>query len=94
MAKTQKKDLVTTVARRSQLPEGEVVKVIDYFLSEMTKNLIAKETIIIPELGTFATKVSKARTGRNPRTGEALQIPAKTVPVFIPNKLFKEQFAN
>ena len=49
--------------------------------------------VLIPELGAFVLKEQKARTGRNPKTGEAIQIPAKRVVKFKVTKSLKDAVA-
>jgi DNA-binding protein HU-beta len=49
-----------------------------------------KDGVKLVGFGTFTTSKRKARTGRNPQTGEAIKIPARTVPVFRPGTILKE----
>lgn len=55
--------------------------------------MAAKESITIPGFGTFGTRVSAAREGRNVRTGETIQIPEKTVPKISFSKKLKDAVA-
>jgi len=54
--------------------------------SVITDALTRGEKVALVGFGTFQVVTRKARTGRNPQTGEALQIPAKKVPKFTPGK--------
>jgi len=54
--------------------------------SVITDALARGEKVALVGFGTFQVVTRKARTGRNPQTGEALQIPAKKVPKFTPGK--------
>ncbi len=71
----------------------EVREIIDLFIDEIRIALKDGEKVSIKDLGTFTPKTSKARTGRNPRTGETIEIPErksvtfKTSPNFIKNIL-------
>ncbi|MCA1944559.1 MAG: HU family DNA-binding protein [Desulfovibrio sp.] len=57
---------------------------------EHIREVVAKgQEVRLPGLGVFATKARKARQGRNPRTGEAIQIPAKKAPAFRPAAQFE-----
>ena len=60
---------------------------------EIGKALVDGWKVLIPELGAFVLKEQKARTGRNPKTGEAIQIPAKRVVKFKVAKSLKDAVA-
>jgi DNA-binding protein HU-beta len=66
--------------------ERAVESMIDTIVSALTKN----EEVSIAGLGIFKTKMRAARTARNPRTGETVQVPAMRVPKFQPAKALKE----
>jgi DNA-binding protein HU-beta len=66
--------------------ERAVECMIDSVVSALTKN----EEVSIAGLGIFKTKMRAARTARNPRTGEAVQVPSMRVPKFQPAKALKE----
>lgn len=71
----------------SEATTGEVVK----SLVKVTTDVLAKgDKIMIPGLGTFESRHQEARVGRNPSTGEALNIPAKNVPKFKAAKALKD----
>ena len=63
---------------------------IECILKTITNTLAKKEDIQIIGFGRFTTKDNAARTGRNPKTGEAIEIPAKTVPKFVPGAALKK----
>ena len=56
----------------------------------ITEGLKAGEKIAIPNLGAFEVRERSARTGHNPRTGEAVEIAAKKLPAFKPAKALKD----
>ena len=78
----------------------EVVKVVntrkmaqeavETVLSTITKSLKKDESVTLVGFGTFKVSKRKARTGRNPQTGESIKIPARKVPTFTPGKALKE----
>ncbi len=68
----------------------EARAVVDTVLETITKSLKKKEAVTLVGFGTFAVRKRKARTGRNPQTGEKLKISAKNIPVFKPGKALKE----
>jgi len=79
---------------------NEVVKIVgtkkdaqaavDCIFSTITKALKKKDSVALVGFGTFKVAKRKARTGRNPQTGEAIKIKAKSVPKFIAGKVLKE----
>lgn len=84
-----KQELAKEVAKKLKLTNKNVVEVIDATLEEI-KNNVAKGTRVgLVGFGAFEQRKRAARTGRNPRTGEAFQIPEKTVPIFCAGKDFR-----
>ena len=65
--------------------------VIDAFLDAVKDTLARGDHIEIRGFGTFKVRHRKARTGRNPRTGEPVEVPARYVPVFQPSTLLRER---
>ena len=63
----------------------------DSVFDSIAATVAAGEKVSIPGFGTFESKTRAARTGRNPRTKETVEIPASTVPTFKAGKLFKEK---
>jgi DNA-binding protein HU-beta len=62
----------------------------DAFISTITETLKAEGKLAIPSLGTFELRERAARTGKNPRTGEKVEISAKKVPAFKAAKALKD----
>jgi nucleoid DNA-binding protein len=86
-----KQELVRAVADSI---EGGTQKTAEKYLNTILE-VIGEELadggdVILVGFGTFATKRREERSGRNPRTGEAIVIPAATVPVFTPGKKLKD----
>ena len=65
----------------------EIEQVVDIFFEEIAQRLAEGGRVELRGFGAFSTREREARTGRNPRTGEAVDVPAKRVPYF---KLGKE----
>ena len=63
---------------------------VDCILTTVTEALAAKESVTLVGFGTFKTAERKARKGRNPQTGDEIDIPARHVPKFIPGKALKD----
>jgi DNA-binding protein HU-beta len=68
----------------------EAAAAVDCMIETITKALKKKKDVTLVGFGTFATTRRKARTGRNPQTGEKLKIKARTVPVFRAGKALKD----
>lgn len=86
-----KKELVENVAREAEITRVDAEKVLDAILETISETLAAGEKVSLVGFGTFETKYRAAREGRNPQTGETLQIPATIAPVFKPGKVLKER---
>jgi DNA-binding protein HU-beta len=85
-----KDELVKEVAKASKLSQKVVADVITGVLETVEKTVSKGNKVTLVGFGTFEPRKRAARTGRNPQTGAALNIPAKTVPVFSAGKKFKE----
>ena len=81
-----KAQLVEQVASETGLTKKTSREAVDAMTSVITDALARGEKVSLVGFGTFQVVTRKARTGRNPQTGEALQIPAKKVPKFTPGK--------
>ena len=68
----------------------DVASLLDALGDVITERLKAGDEVTLPGLGKLAVKAKAARTGRNPKTGEAIQIPAKRVPDFSAAKALKD----
>ncbi|WP_293335134.1 HU family DNA-binding protein [Microcoleus sp. CAWBG58] len=89
-----KKELVEAVADRADTTQKQTNAVFDALIEVITKAVARGEKVTIVGFGTFEKRDRKAREGRNPKTGQSLQIPATLVPVFTPGKTFKEAVNN
>ena len=74
-----KAQLVEEVAAEIGLTKKEVNNVVDAMVSAITDSLARGEKVTLVGFGTFMTVERKARRGRNPQTGQSIQIPAKDV---------------
>ena len=71
-----KKELIDAVAAKAGMPRTQAAHAVDAALAAITEALNNDEKVQLLGFGSFEPKVRPARTGRNPRTGEALEIPA------------------
>ena len=79
-----KQELITKIAEKSNLSKKDAAAAMDAFISTITETLKAEGKLAIPSPGTFELRERAARTGKNPRTGEKVEISAKRVPAFKP----------
>jgi DNA-binding protein HU-beta len=85
-----KNDLVAAVAEKTTVPKAEAEKLIDATLEVITTTLKAGDEVRLVGFGTFVVTKRKAGTGRNPRTGEEIKIPASKQPKFRAGKQLKD----
>lgn len=79
-----KGDLVSAVAKKTELPKRQVQAVLNAVLDEIIAALKKGESVRLAGFGTFAVAERNERTGRNPRTGKPMKIPARKVVRFKP----------
>lgn len=82
MGIVNKDELVRGVAERSGLAVGEAKSAVEATLAEITQQIAGGNEVRLTGFGKFAAVKRSAREGRNPKTGESMQIAAKTVPKF------------
>lgn len=83
-----KAQLIEWVAQKT-CTKKEAQEAVETLLEGIKNSLKKKENVTIAGFGTFKVKERKARTGRNPKTGETIQIPAKKSIGFRPSKELK-----
>ncbi len=86
-----KAELVDHVAATVQFPKSQTDAVLTPCLQAIIDAVQAGEAVDLRGFGRFHLRHRQARTGRNPRTGETVQIPAKAVPTFSAGKAFQER---
>jgi len=86
-----KLELIQALKDKAKLPRQEAYEAVELFFSEMTNAFIKGERVEIRGLCTFFVKDYKGYTGRNPKTGEKVPIPAKRLPFFKCGKELKER---
>ncbi len=85
-----KSELVEAIANGSGLTKAAASKVLDIFMTTVTDALKSGDQVVLPGFGSFSIGLRSARTGRNPQTGEAIQIKASRVAKFKAGKSLKE----
>tara|TARA_R110000824_G_scaffold3234_5_gene15266 strand:- start:21104 stop:21379 length:276 start_codon:yes stop_codon:yes gene_type:complete len=85
-----KNDLIAEVADRTGLSKADATKAVDYVFDIITDSLKKGEEVRLVGFGTFNVSNRAATEGRNPRTGETIQIPASKQPKFKAGKGLKD----
>jgi DNA-binding protein HU-beta len=85
-----KGELIDVVAGEAGLSKADATRAVEALLGAVTKALKAGDQVALVGFGTFVAKKRAAREGRNPRTGEMIQIPASIVPGFKAGKALKD----
>jgi len=85
-----KADLVEEVIRATELPRKESEVVVETVFESIIQALQAGDKIEIRGFGSFRTRERRGRTGRNPKTGAKVDVPAKKIPFFKPSKELKD----
>jgi integration host factor subunit beta len=74
-----------------ELRAEEIEQVVDIFFDEIARRLAEGGRVELRGFGAFSTREREARTGRNPRTGETVNVPAKKVPYFKAGKEIRDR---
>ena len=85
-----KADLVTHVAEAGGLSKAAAADAVEAVLGGITETLAAGDSVSLVGFGTFSVADRAARTARNPRTGEAIQVAASKAPKFKAGKALKD----
>ena len=85
-----KVELVNKVAEKSGLKKKDVEVAVNSILDSISEALAEGEKVQLIGFGTFETRKRKARSGRNPQTGEPISIPESSVPAFKPGNKLKD----
>jgi DNA-binding protein HU-beta len=89
----KKEELVASVAETADLSKADADRALSALVDAITSTVAAGDKIQIPGLGTFEPRERAAREGRNPQSGETIQIAATTVPGFKAATAFKNATA-
>ena len=85
-----KTELIESVSSKAEITKAEAARVVAATLESISEGLVSDGKVVLIGFGTFEVRSRTARTGRNPRTGEAIKIAASRVPAFKPGKDMKE----
>ncbi|HWZ48776.1 MAG: DNA-binding protein HU-beta, plays a role in replication and in rpo translation [Herbaspirillum sp.] len=85
-----KTELIEHIANEAEISKAASTRALDALISAVKKTLKKNGSVTLVGFGTFSVGKRAARTGRNPRTGEAIKIKAAKVPKFKPGKGLKD----
>jgi DNA-binding protein HU-beta len=85
-----KSELIDAVANAADMTKADATKAVDAFIGVVTGALKEDDQVTLVGFGTFLVRQREARSGRNPRTGETIQIAASKVPSFKAGKALKD----
>lgn len=85
-----KTELIAAVADKTELSKKDAEAAITAAIEAITEALVQQEKVQLVGFGSFEVKTRAERVGRNPKTKEAIQIPASKAPVFKPGKALKD----
>jgi DNA-binding protein HU-beta len=85
-----KADLIESMAKRAELPRQKAEEIVNGFLDDIVAALKSGDKINVSGFGTFSVTERRGRTGRNPKTGEAIEIAPSKVAKFKAGKILKE----
>lgn len=88
-----KSELIDTLAEQADVSKAAAGRMLEALVDTITAQVAKGEDVTLIGFGTFKATARAARTGKNPKTGEVLQIDATTVPSFKPGSAFKAAVA-
>jgi DNA-binding protein HU-beta len=88
-----KGELVDAIANKAEVSKKAADAALTAALEEIVAAVSPGDKVTLVGFGSFERRERQAREGRNPKTGEKMQIPATRIPAFAPGKLFKQRVA-
>ena len=85
-----KADLIESVATKADMPKGQAERVVNLVFDDIVAALKNGQKVNVSGFGTFQISERKARSGRNPKTGETIEIPASKSAKFKAGKSLKD----
>lgn len=85
-----KAELVSAIANKTKMSKSQIESYLDVTLSIIQKTVSKGEEVKIVGFGSFSKTIRKAKMGRNPKTGQTVNVPNTNVPRFKPGKEFKD----
>ena len=85
-----KAELIEAVAEQAEMTKAEAGRAVDAVVASITDAMAKQDDVSLIGFGTFTVRERAARSGRNPQTGETIQIAAAKVPAFKAGKALKD----
>lgn len=85
-----KAELVAAIANKSKMSKSQIEIYLDATLSIIQKTVSNGEEVKLVGFGSFCKTIRKAKTGRNPKTGQTIKVPNTAIPRFKAGKEFKD----
>ena len=85
-----KSQLIDKIAANADISKAAAGRALDAVIDTVTGALQQNDQVVLVGFGTFAVKDRAARSGRNPQTGQPIEIPAAKIPTFKPGKALKD----
>ena len=85
-----KQELIENIAGSADITKAAAGRALDSMIDSITDSLKQGDSVVLVGFGTFSVRDRAARTGRNPQTGEEIQIKAAKVPAFKAGKALKD----
>ncbi len=85
-----KQELIENIAESADITKAAAGRALDSVIDSISDSLKKGDPVVLVGFGTFSVRARAARTGRNPQTGEEIQISAANVPAFKPGKALKD----
>ncbi|NLU10812.1 MAG: HU family DNA-binding protein [Tepidanaerobacter acetatoxydans] len=89
-----KAELITAMAEKSGLTKKDSEKALNAFIESVEEALMKRDKVQLVGFGTFEVRERSSRKGRNPQTGEEIDIPAASIPAFKAGKALKDSINN
>ncbi|MHA7880650.1 MAG: HU family DNA-binding protein [Saccharospirillum sp.] len=86
----RKPELAAAIADKADISKEKANEVLNAMLDQIASTVAKKESVTLVGFGTFEARSRAARTGKNPQTGESIQIPASNTVAFKPGKALKD----
>ena len=85
-----KSELIDAIAASADIPKAQASRALDAVIDSVTSALKQSDQVVLVGFGTFSVKERAARSGRNPQTGQPIEIAAARIPTFKPGKALKD----
>jgi len=87
----KKSDIVTILSEEMNISQKKSAEIVDFIFEKMKKAILNGDRIEVRGFGSFCVKSYKSRKGRNPKTGEIIDVPPKKLPFFKVGKELKKK---